>query len=32
MDLRTYFNNAKGHGVLATSGDQGRVNSARLRL
>jgi hypothetical protein len=28
MDLRTYFDNAKGHGVLATSDDQGRVNLA----
>ena len=28
MDLRLYFDNAKGHGVLATSDDQGRVNLA----
>jgi hypothetical protein len=28
MDLRIYFDNAKGHGVLATSDDQGRVNMA----
>ncbi len=28
MDLRTYLDNAKGHGVLATSDDQGRVNMA----
>jgi Pyridoxamine 5'-phosphate oxidase len=28
MDLRTYFDKAKGHGVLATSDDQGRVNMA----
>jgi len=27
-DLRPCFNNAKGHGVLATSDDQGRVNLA----
>ena len=28
MDLRDYFDNAKGHGVLATSDDKGRVNMA----
>jgi hypothetical protein len=28
MDLRTYFDKAKGHGVLATSDNQGRVNMA----
>jgi hypothetical protein len=28
MDVRTYFDNANGHGVLATSDDQGRVNMA----
>jgi hypothetical protein len=28
MDLHTYFDNTKGHGVLATSDDQGRVNMA----
>jgi hypothetical protein len=28
MDLRDYFAYAKGHGVLATSDEQGRVNMA----
>jgi len=28
MDLHNYFENAKGHGVLATSDEQGRVNMA----
>ena len=28
MDLRTYFDNAQGHGLLATSDDQGRLNMA----
>ena len=28
MDLRSYFENTKGHGVLATADDQGRVNMA----
>jgi hypothetical protein len=28
MDLRDYFAHAKGHGVLATSDEQGRVNMA----
>ena len=28
MDFSLYFDNVKGHGVLATSDDQGRVNLA----
>ncbi len=28
MDLRVYFENTKGHGVLATADEQGRVNMA----
>ena len=28
MDLRTYFDTAKGHGVLATADAAGRVNTA----
>ena len=28
MDLRDYFASVKGHGVLATSDEQGRVNMA----
>jgi hypothetical protein len=28
MDLRDYFEGTKGHGVLATSDEQGRVNLA----
>jgi hypothetical protein len=28
MDLRGYFENTKGHGVLATADEQGRMNMA----
>ena len=28
MDLRSYFENTKGHGVLGTADEQGRVNMA----
>lgn len=28
MDLHAYFENTKGHGVLATADEQGRVNMA----
>jgi hypothetical protein len=28
MDLRVYFENTKGHGVLATADEHGRVNMA----